>query len=550
MKLILIYIICILCILVSCRDQQVNSYQFKKVNSISLPLDDPYYNIPSGAQYAIIDGVETIILYLNNRKLTFYDLKSQKKYHEIKLGIQELYSFYYLNKDSIFLFYVNQYNENDYIDSNQFILLNFYGEIKKRYSFKNDIIWSRENQPLPINTAVYPSLFGNKFEILKKDKAFFFLRKMNPYNIGTEEFLSYKSPVVSYYDLSKEKLETSKSLWYPYIRKGVYYPSDFPIMNYCVSHNKLPIIRFFYSSKLFEWDYEHDKIKEYTLKSNLLDTIMPTIKPTLRSDNNIEAMYLNISYDPYRKLYFSILMFSPDIYGIGTWSMIIADENLNYIGEIFRPEMSAFRPIFTKEHIVEVKPGEPGFVDVNFYKLIESDVPESLYIASIKDSLMKIKKKMNDRICSFTTRKKSEKQYIYSYLINKNIVNKNQNFSAVCVYIDAGCPGCNESVLRFVGDNLNILEKLPFYLIISGRNSLEIKKQIKYYNLVPMRKMYIDTLGDLILLDKSENKNPHLLVYKNDSLLIDSIYLANDIYTGLIPTLTESLGLEIEAINQ
>ena len=530
----------------SCNKKKDYSLQFKKVDSVSLPLDDPNYNIPYDAQYVIIDGKETIILYLNNKKLTFYNLRTQKKYHEINLGCKQLYSVKYINKDSIFLSYVNQYNENGYIDSNQFVLLNYYGKIKKRYSFKNKIIWSKNNRPLSIDSAVYPSLFGNKLEKLNNDNIFFFLRKMQSYNIGTEKFLSNKSPVVSIYNLTDENLKTSKTLWYPYIKKGIYYPSDFPIMNYCISKNKLPLIRFFYSTRLFEWNYYEDKIQEYVLKSNLLDTIKPIMSPTSSSDNNIEAMYLNISYDPYRELYFSVLMFSPDIYGIGTWSIIIADKNMNYIGEIYQPKMKSFKPIFTKDHIIEVTSEKTGFIDVSFYNLIETDILQSTYLKSIKDSLNTKKKRITNRVCSLLSGKE-EKSDIISYLKNKNIVSKDENFSAVCIYADEGCPGCRKSLLRFIGDNLKVLNQLPFYVIISGINSLEINKQIKYYNLTQLEKLYIDTLGDFRLIDKSGKKNPRLLVYKNNSLLIDSVYLANDIYPSLIPTLIESLGLQIES---
>ena len=524
-------------------EPQKKVFEFKKVKTVSLPMDDPGYWL-SEPQYAVIDGRKTIIIYIDGkRKLVFYDLDTRKKYHEIQLGITQLHTYQYINKDSIFLHYTN----HGYVDTNQFSLIDYDGKVKRRYWFKNDIVWNSNNSLVSSDSAVYPSLLANSLE-KTGDKFFFFLRKKGAYNIGTKEFMTHRVPVVSMYDLKTQKLTISKKMWYPYIKEGVYYPSDFNYLNYCMSRNGLPLIRYFYSSSLFEWDYRTDFVKQYTLKSYLIDTIMPMEKPGSSSENTVDAMYLSVSYDAYRKLYFSVLMFSPDYYGPGNWSMIIADENLRYIGEVYKPKMVSFSPVFTKDYILEVRMSKTG-LNVNYYKLVEKNESWEAYIEKAKKTLQEKRKQKEAQSCALN--QSYGKTDFTEYLKDKIIAKDDSDFTAVLVYAESGCPGCRETILKFVEYNKKVFNRLPFYLIISGHSAEGENQKVMRYNLISLKKLYLDTLGEMLsMTEKGSNKNPRLFVYKNDSMRIDSIYAPNDITTGLIPDLSKSLNLTMEEKKQ
>ena len=143
-----ILIIIGLLFLLSCEQHQIKKesvFQLKKKKTIHLPLANPSKSYVASFQYTVIDGIETMIVYLIDKKLTFYDLKKKKIYHTIDLSWKMLRSFNYLNKDSILLLYYNQYNENGYIDSNLFILKDYNGTTIKQYHFNNPAVWKKFN---------------------------------------------------------------------------------------------------------------------------------------------------------------------------------------------------------------------------------------------------------------------------------------------------------------------------------------------------------------------------------------------------------------------
>ncbi len=363
---------------------------FEKVKEVKLPLGKHLEAGIDHVKYEIIDGEEILIIaYWASRKLVFYNINTQNIINEFEFE-RNLYDFKYISKDSILLLYKNrQLHYND----KQLVLVNFNGKEQHKYVYNNKLI-NYKNDILSEELAVYPSLFGNKIELFN-DNIFLFLNKQKEYKIGTDSFFINKSPIVSYYNTKTEKLTTSENLWYPFIQPRDYYPSDFPTLHYCMSNDSLPLIRFFYSSKLFKWDYRNDKITEYSLKSKFLDTIPPMYHPSYFSDSKIPAMYYSINYDKYNELYYSTIYFSYDIYNGGSNSLIIADKNLNYIGEVFAPKINGYNPIFTKDYIISTRESKTGGFYIEYYKLKLTDISNAdyeNYISSIKDTL-KVRKR-------------------------------------------------------------------------------------------------------------------------------------------------------------
>ena len=550
--LLLISILFIACNnpLESDKNVETNKYKkisFEKVKEIELPLENKASSFyPIVYDYKIIDEKETFIIYRKDiKKLVFYDLKTKKKFNEIKLDFRELNDFEYINKDSILLFYINQYNKNNYV-KNQLLLINFEGEIKQNYIYDNKNVWCENNKTLSEDSAFYPHLFANKIELIN-NKMFMFLDKQKVYDIGVDSFFINRSPIISYFDLNTSKLITSKKLWYPFLKEGDYYPSDFPIINYCLSKDSFPLIRFFYSSKLFKWNYLKDEVVEYSLKSRLIDTIPPMPFASRYSDKNIPAMYLNMSYDKYREYYYSAVLFSPSKYGWGAWSFIIADKNLNYVGEVFAPKFISFRPIFTKDYIISIVPSKKeGIININFFKMKLHETDYSGYINSLKDSLKNREKKIinkTNRIAGTNTI--GNKTDIINYLNNK-IKIKEKTYAVISIYLNDGCPGCKTKVLNFIAANQNILDSNSLYLNISGRNSSDIIKYLRNHNILNYKKLYVDTLDEYTLFDNFGLKNPRLTLVEEKRVTYDTTYYPDGIDAILVPKLLEHLRLRKE----
>lgn len=369
----------------SCKVENKTMLEYKKVKTVQLENSSGIFAL--GQQIAQIEDVETLILGCDDYRLRFYDLEKNLLIHEIKLDAAVLSAFRYINKDSIFILYGNKRSEQGLIDTNFFVLMNYEGEITKSVSIINPLIRTNETQAISSDDALYPTLSTSEISIFE-NKVFFFLDKVNPMNIGSLSFMENPSPIVSVLDLSTDSLTVSDALWYPGIRERVFYPSDFAPMYYTQSHNNLPLIRFYYSSIIYEWDYKNDKIREIPMKTQFCDTILPLDHETRYSDNNIDGMYLQIHYDPYRELYFSTFMFSSDIYGLGFWSQMIYNKDFQLISEIFQPEMESFNPIFTEKYILEVSNSLDGQISVNYWTLENSDISQIEYTREVKETII------------------------------------------------------------------------------------------------------------------------------------------------------------------
>ncbi len=550
MKNIKLVIILLIFASVSCINKPKNikpqKVVFEKIKSVKLPLGDNSIFVPYNNSYSVIDNIETLIIYRRDkRKLVFYDINNKKIYNQINLGFSQLYSYKYISKDSIFLFYVNQLNPNNYVDDKQLQLVDFNGKIKKTYHYNNKNIWSDFNQPLSKYDAYYPALLGNKISYFDNN-IFMFLNRIKRYNIGTDSFFIKKSPIVAYYNTINKKLIPSKKLWFPYIKKGDYYPSDFNYINYCLTSDNQPLIRFYYSANLFKWNYKKDSISVYNLKSRLLDTIPPLDYPIRSSDNNINAMYQNITYDKYRELYYSILYFSPDFYGSRVWSLIVADKNFNYLGEVLLPKLNTFIPAITKDYLLSVRVAEKGYFYLDYYKIKFKNVDYDKYILNLKNKLKNKKDSIIRIVCEIAedTSIKSNKAPILNYLKNKMKI-KDKKYAVISIYEHAGCPSCKTKVLRFIGRNKDILEKNNVYLNISGNSLSSIyyflsKDFAQNYN-----NRYNDTLNQYILFDSFNNKNPRLTLVRNDSIISDKIYNPADI-PNLIQNILDFTNLKKE----
>jgi len=515
-------------VLFSCKNNKTNFIDFELVKSIDLPLYDNnghllYYD------YINIDDKESMIVYfenLNDNKLVFYDLNTKKIYNTIKLINKQILGFKYINNDSIFVFYVNQFNLNNNIDSNLLFLYNYEGEIVKRYVYNNELISSNKNYGIPKDSAIFLTIYS-KIEVFN-NKLFVSLKKNKPHLIGTDSFFISKSPIIAHYDLLTEDLIASYDIWYPGIEKNMYFPSDMPVMYSCLAEDNMPLIRFMYSSNLYKWNYKSGKVDTFNLKTRLTDTIIPLLQPSHYS-YNFDGFYTLLFYDKYREIYYSSFTYNPDIYGLGAWSIVFADKNLNYISELYNPILTHW-PLFTKDYIINASCDKKGFLTVNFYTLKKTKIDYDKYIVDVKDSIHRIKEKELSRLCEIAGSFESNKDDIIHFFRNRVGVSSN-SFKAVSLFTNGGCPPCNHDALRALSMNISYLKDKNIHLIVSG-SSKEIESLLKLYGLYLYENLYKDTLNDLSLFHKNNIKNPRFTIFENNELKLDTIYLPEKILEG------------------
>ncbi|MDL2262087.1 DUF4221 domain-containing protein [Bacteroidales bacterium OttesenSCG-928-I21] len=335
------YLILVLlaCLMLSCNKENKNyHYEYEREDVIKIPIEnlktDP--SMMSGFDYCIIDGIETIIVYFEDNKLAFFDVKKKELYHEITLPDRRLESFEYINKDSILLLFgypknfdeIDHFNGLSMLDTAKLVLMDYNGNYKKYYHF-NCKQSNFDNTNFTIDQILPPFTHFLFYERIKRvgDKIFFF-----PHQHGYWDFENVENnPLIAYYDLTTEKFVFSKNVKLPYTNSKMSYVTNFNVLNFDISANGMPLLRFFYSSDVFEWDYINDTLIKHSFKSQLIDT-------TTNSIGNLDAAYSGIYYDKYNELYYSYLNFSETTYGENSgWSFIIADKNFNYINELYSP---------------------------------------------------------------------------------------------------------------------------------------------------------------------------------------------------------------------
>lgn len=374
-------------------------YNFEVEETIAIPLENLRAATPPFDlfDYCLIDNIETLIFYETSGKLVFYDMSTNSVYHNITLlKDRRLDAFEYINKDSILLLYSYtndgieiEFNDFSLLDTLKLQLVDFDGNVKKYYHFNCD-----EDNCTGINYKIeqilppYTSLFYKTIKRMN-NIVFFFPFSYGYYNFDT---IKNNSPLIAYYDLHTEKFIVSKNVKLPYLKDKMYYPSNHDVLNFCISANGLPLLRFFYSSDVFEWDYKNDKLIKYNLKSKLIDTIPPFSYP-INDMNATNARYSTIYYDNNNELYYSYLYLSSDIFGENYWSVIIADKNLNYINEVVNIK-NLYNPAFFNKNIISYDPMQYNTIILKKSKLITERKDYNGYIKSIRQDIeTKIKKR-------------------------------------------------------------------------------------------------------------------------------------------------------------
>ncbi len=524
------------------KNEDLKVSYIQDVKEISFPLDSTKDGKPLDYetsfkrifQYCFINDIETLIIPINKDRLAFYDLNTFKEYHSVPLSRdRNISNFSYVNKDSIFVFYdVNKISYSTY-EPLYIQLIDYNGNLTN-CDFNIDTLNFNDNTelrlPFIMESNLHPTIIDGN--------VFFMTQTSGINNIGTSEYQNKFVPLFAYYSSKTKKIKTSAKIMFPHIKEGIFYNTNYKKLNYCTSSNDLPLIRFFYSSTLFEWNYKADMITSHTLKSKIIDSIQPLANQNSLPES-LEAVYGSIFYDKYNKIYYSFLHLNQVLYGNYYTLLILADENFNYLGEVLNPKLGG-NIQFYRDNIITYYYSNDS-IHVKFKKLKKTDMPLQPYLDSIKGVL----REQSQNIKQSMPKINMEGNALQSFIQYK-FPKIEKNYVLLTLYAGSGCPSCTVEIKELLNENYMILRNLPFYFIYSGTTS-EMTDISKYKNLDKL-KIVRDSLGIVKNISIIENKfnslDPRLIVVKNNEVVLDTVYNWKNIQSNLIPTMMSNLGLK------
>ena len=504
----------------------VYDYEVYKTQEIKLEENDYNCNI-LGQQIVQIDGRDVIILLMwEKRKLSFYDLETEKKINEIVVDtIGRLWGFHYINKDSIIVHCSAMDQETELNLPQAQRLIDYNGVIKKIYGYDMDESELQENNYEKEDLLPFT---GNNFAFCKNN-----IVCPETYSagglIGTKEHIKSPRPIATRLDIVENKCHASKNHKWASIKEGEYYPTY--VFSYITStSNGWPLIRNSFCSDLFEWRFDEDTIIKHNVKSRLIDTIMPLESPA-EYDYNVPEYYQTIQYLPAGDIYYNMAYFNKDFYNDNIWSLVIFDKNFNYLGEIYNNE----RWLEANENIIyDWNKTDDHVLKIDYIRLVKTNRNYEKYIDSCKNDLQQRRLR-----CEENKRKLTEGALAPINYVKSNMEITASDYKILTLYCNEGCIGCEAAVLNTIIAYKEILNKIPFYIIVSADNMAHINSYMEQNNLYDFDKIVIDSTGIMKSIAKTNLlRNPRITVVNDGEAILDTIYQAMDIEDKLLPQIT------------
>lgn len=521
----------------SVKDKKSNYkkiYDFELIHEATLPLpsDIKIYSHFDGYKLIVSSEDSVLIIpFLSDKRILFYSLSKKKILKDIdisKISIYDLSNVYCFNQDSFLLTYTyHGYSFEEYSNDSLMYILKV--NDNKINAYKINIPKSKHfclrKSDFKDSAYVYPSFSGNHL-VFYNNKLVVPYDRLTTYKIGTKEFVRLNVPVCGIYDFNKEKIIDANFFDFPYVKHNVFYPSDIRDKYYCLANNKI-FFRYFYSKDIFIIDSNARYIEKKELKSLLVDSIYPfkIARNSHWGAETINAIYLHLNYDNYRKLFYSYIIFPFHRYGKSFSSLIIADSSLNYVNELVNKFKISYNSIFTDKYIISIR-SKQNKIELKYYQLVTKQITEKQYanyINEYRDSLKIMEIQEINKICNLIPNNKIGNSKNISDYISKIQNIKDSTFCSIYVYTDMVCESCVHNVLfDFMINQVNY-EKLPIYLHLSGTNK-SITKLLNQYYLKNYKKLYIDTNSVYKYFDPFDDATVRMVLYSNDSIQSDTIY--------------------------
>lgn len=529
-QLLLLFLLSIT--LFSCNDTQqidkfVYDYEVYKTQDILLAEEDIGKYIQTYDQLINIDGNDVLVFNMGFNRLSFYELESGKKIHDIQVGTSNVLQYYYfVGKDSIFISTRNLKDGMELESPQALRMIDWDGNVKKVYGYE---IEQKEldnykcdmKKILPPQSDEFVYCRGS---IIPRSTCY------TSYNLlGTKESVENPLPLGIRMDTRENKYHISKHRKYSYIKEGMYYPT------YCLirikkSSNDLPIFRYPYSSSAFEWDFENDSVIEHYFASALADSIMPLPYP-VEYGYEIPYSYGQVEYDECNQIYVSNIYFNEEIFGEMKFGLMFADKNFKYLGEMY--DNKYWPSVSNKEMLLDIRKKNGSTITISYLKLVKTDLNYDKYIDSCKTILNA--KKHNWE---------SKKNALFDGCPSVNFVKsqmeiKESSYKILTIYCNEGCLGCEAITLYTLMENKEILNQIPLYIILSAYNPAHLDSYIEQSGLSCFNKIALDSTGIMKAVAKTSLLlNPRITVVNNGRVTLDTIYQALDIEDKLLPQIT------------
>lgn len=507
------------------NDKYVFDYEVYKTQEIILAEEDRDKEIELYKQLADIDSKNVLIMNIDCKYLSFYDLKSGKKIHDILVdSLGEMRSFYYIGKDSIFISCSNFHGKKELEAPQALRLIDWDGNVKKIYGYDIDQE-ELNNYNYDINKILPP----RKDFIFSHGSIIFNSTYYDSYgSIGTKEFVKNPLPLGVRIDTKENIYHVSKQRKFANIEEGMYYPNDQSI-RITKSANGLPLFRYPYSSSIFEWDFDNDIVIEHLFKSALADSIMPSPYPN-DYGHDIPYCYdlLENKYDECNQVYVSTILFNEKVYGKIKWGLIFADKNFQYIGEMFEPKY--WPDVSNNDILLDIQTNNDSIVTINYLKLVKSNRDYNKYIDSCRNVLQTMKQSIDAQKNALLD------GYPPINFVKKQMNIKESSYKILTIYCNEGCTGCEGATVYTLIENKGVLNKIPLYIILSAYNPTHLASYLEQTGLSYFNKIVSDSTGLMKSVAKSSTLlNPRLTIVENGTVTLDTIYQAMDIEDKLLP---------------
>ena len=529
-KLLLLIILSVA--LFSCTDNTkpkekfVYDYEVYKTQEILLADEDRGKFVQTCRQLINIDGKDVLALNMGFCHLSFYELESGEKIHDILVDSSYMMRYHhFIGKDSIFVGCSNLHGGMELETPQALRLIDWDGNVKKIYGYDIDQE-ELNNYKYDINKLIPPQNYnfifcrGNIISCSTRSDSYGLL--------GTKESVENPLPLGIRMDTKENKYHVSKHRKYAYIKEGMYYPT-YILLWLTKSANDLPIFRYPYSSSAFEWNFENDSVIEHYYKSALVDSIMPLPYPA-EYDYEVPFSYGQVGYDECNQVYVSPIYFNVNIYGEMNHGLIFADKNFQYLGEMY--DNKYWPSVSNNEMLLDIRKKNDSTITVNYLKLVKTDRDYDKYIDSCKTVLQTMKQKVEDR-------KNALKNGCPSINFVKSQMDIKESTYKILTLYGEGCIGCEQVTLQTLYYNREVLNKVPLYIIVSSNSANELEAYMRNNGLTYYDKVAKDTTA---LMKKMANTsfllNPRLTIVKDGIITLDTIYRAQDIESKLLPQIT------------
>ncbi len=412
-------------------------------------------------------------------------------------------SLFFLNKDSIFLYY-NPLKDFGYHDS-ILILIDANGRIKHNYKFTNAPVLTRYNKIAEDTASIIYKMNNNKLCFID-NKIFLALARQEDY-FGYEMWKD--KPILGYVDTKQDTFICLDNIAYPDISYSKeYYPQILSFFSFIPINKNQILISFAYTTTSLIYDVKTKKIDTINLKSPIIDSIIPA-----KSPKDIPQDYTNFFFYQIFKTkdrYCRIIFMPFNKYGLGKYFIEIFDENFNLKG------------ICTENNNVILY-----VTDTLFYYYNREKTESSKLLTIDKYSIFTVPtSNLNiiENIKKASTKTKNITEYF-----SKKIKNGKKKFIVTVIWYDMMCPNVSDFILKHYLLNENKYSQLNTYLLIIAEDTTKVKKIIfDNYNFNNQNIILFDNYSDYIQYS-SYRYEPRVLEIKRHKIIQDSVFTVDEI---------------------